>query len=242
MPRNHWAVAVVILSVAGGCAAPGEDSNYKELERSPNTPQDEPGTRGTYGRDDAAATPVQLARLEDPVTENALDDTAEALEAEALTDTKIVGPSTDPDAVTPSMGAFNRANWPKVKFMPADGRTVHNPSYYGEVPLGDDAISVISPPDPVWRMQEALSGAKPGNWDAQNLGQFAWDLPIGFGLTTLSVPVQAVGEPPWKQVTTPTFTRPAAEQRGVWPEIPLVIETVRELPPPPATLTPEDAE
>ncbi len=97
---------------------------------------------------------------------------------------------------------MDRAGWPTILVTPTDGSVTHNPGYMGNPPMGDDIVTPLHAPDPVWQIQEALAGADAGNLNGENLSALGAQPFIGlaqFGL----IPVRAVFENPLSDTTSP---------------------------------------
>jgi hypothetical protein len=86
---------------------------------------------------------------------------------------------------------------------PADGRTTHNPTYYGEVPLRRDALNPALIDDPAARLAAALDDASADNWSLANWAD-ALTAPLQWGARSVLIPVrQVTGDPLLETVTTP---------------------------------------
>lgn len=139
----------------------------------------------------------QVATPEDdvlPADEKVLID-ADAVAAEEGDDVEHI--STD---VTPI--EMDRSAWPTIVIRPEDGSVTHNPHYMGNVPMGEDEVSPLDAPDPVWQIQEALRGAYAGNYNSENLSALGAQPFIGLAQFAL-IPVRAVFKHPWAEVTSP---------------------------------------
>ena len=96
---------------------------------------------------------------------------------------------------------MDRSDWPVVEIAPADGAVTHNPTYMGSVPMGEDEVSPLHAPDPVWQIQEALRGATAENYSAENTRDLVTQPFIGLAQFVL-IPFEAVIEHPWSEVTS----------------------------------------
>jgi len=119
-----------------------------------------------------------------------------------LTDDEISG--ADPEATAPVGGpiSMDRADWPSLTVTPASGRVTHHPHFVGDVPMGEDAVSPLHAPDPVWQIQEALLGAEAENWSGHNLTDLGAQPFAGLAQFVV-MPFQAVLENPWSEDTSP---------------------------------------
>ncbi len=97
---------------------------------------------------------------------------------------------------------MDRTAWPTIVVTPEDGSVTHNPHYMGNVPMGEDEVGPLDAPDPVWQIQEALRGADAGNYNGENLSALGAQPFIGLAQFVL-IPVRAVFEYPWSEVTSP---------------------------------------
>jgi hypothetical protein len=97
---------------------------------------------------------------------------------------------------------MDRSDWQVIVVAPADGKVTHNPTYVGGVPMGEDIVSPLHAPDPVWQIQEALRGADAGNWNGENLADLGGQPFIALG-QFIAMPFRAVIEHPWSDQTSP---------------------------------------
>lgn len=98
--------------------------------------------------------------------------------------------------------SMDRSDWTAIVVSPEDGSVTHNPHYMGNVPLGEDEVSPLHAPDPVWQIQEALRGANSGNLNGENLSALGAQPFIGLAQFVL-IPVHAVFDHPWSEATSP---------------------------------------
>jgi len=98
--------------------------------------------------------------------------------------------------------SMDHSGWPVIVVTPADGSVTHNPGYMGNPPMGDDIVTTLNAPDPVWQVQEALAGAKAGNLNGENLLDLGAQPFIGLARIFI-IPARAVFERPWAEVTSP---------------------------------------
>lgn len=181
MTRSAQQTALVLVAlVAAACAAPGQEKNYKELERRQTDPFQTEKDPFFGGR---ITTSTIAAQVTD-VTQPAGSQVASHRDGE------------------PSLGGLDRTHWPHVGFGPANGRTIHNPIYFGRVNRGDDQIDVLMAPPGRWRFDEAVHGSRPDNLGAQNLLE-AVVAPVRFGANLALLPVAALRQPPLALTTTP---------------------------------------
>ena len=83
-----------------------------------------------------------------------------------------------------------------IHFNPVSGLVRHGPTYVADVPLRDDAIDVSQPPEMLWRMDEALLGARAKNWECQNIVDGVVE-PLRAASEVALMPVRMVQQPPW---------------------------------------------
>lgn len=187
--HRRWVLMLGALLLVA-CAAPGEDSNYKENE--PSMLDDDPGKEDPHSRVDPAPVYIHTVAMQ-----------AESQELPERGKT-VYGTEYGPDVLV-------RTDWPTIHVSPDDGRTVHNPTYYGKTDLKGDGVNVTNLALPIeQRMDLAMSGSKAENWSASNLGDMVFQPVLAAGYTAL-LPVSMVIEPPLKQVTTPKLGEARAE-------------------------------
>ncbi|GAB4195794.1 MAG: hypothetical protein Kow00105_09980 [Phycisphaeraceae bacterium] len=97
---------------------------------------------------------------------------------------------------------MDRSDWPTVVVSPADGRVRHDPTYMSNPPLGEDIVSPLHAPDPVWQIQEALRGAEAGNFNGENLLGLVAE-PFSALAQIAMMPAAMVIEHPWADRYSP---------------------------------------
>jgi hypothetical protein len=141
--------------------------------------------------------------LEAVVAEDVVEAAEEPVEAEATTDTRVLEAEVVAQPVSSDNPiSMDRSDWPAIVVTPEDGSVAHNPHYMGNVPLGEDIVSPLHAPDPVWQIQEALRGAEAGNLSGENLSALGAQPFIGLAQFAL-IPFRAVIEHPWSDATSP---------------------------------------
>ena len=106
-----------------------------------------------------------------------------------------------PDPATP-IDVMDRSTWPALVVTPADGKATHHPHFMGDPPMGDDIVSPLHAPDPVWQIQEALRGADAGNWNGENLAALGAQ-PFIATAQILAIPFRAAIDNPLSKETSP---------------------------------------
>ncbi|MEZ6190564.1 MAG: hypothetical protein R3C45_04655 [Phycisphaerales bacterium] len=141
-------------------------------------------------------TPAVEIELETPVIieMQPIDTPADAAET-AQADEIITYPA-------PTIDLMDRTTWPAIVVTPADGKVTHNPHFMGDPPMGDDIVSPLHAPDPVWQIQEALRGADAGNWNGENLTALGVQ-PVIATAQILAIPFRAVIDNPLSKETSP---------------------------------------
>jgi len=104
------------------------------------------------------------------------------------------------DDATPSI--LDRSAWPIIQVSPADGTVTHHPSFMGDPPMGEDIISPLRAPDPVWQIQEALAGADAGNLNGENLSALGAQPIIGL-VQFIALPFRMILDNPLSEATSP---------------------------------------
>jgi hypothetical protein len=172
--------AALLLSI--GCAGPGEEKNYKELEREDAEPfqtERDPLFGSRPGS-------VVYAALDEQPGQVIISIDQEA------------APRVDPP---PSLTGLDRSHWPTLFFSPADGRTVHNPTYFTDVDVERDRMD-LARPDITARAEQALTASEPENYSGRNVADLfvepVWTI-AQLGL----LPAMMIVQPPLAKVTTP---------------------------------------
>ena len=164
MPRKiawiaFWMTMMYWLGGFWGCAAPGDDQNYKMLDEDESMFETEPP--GLQSREEIAED-LGIALAEPPVSpeKSAEAETADTVdeESEVVAVTDEIDPSeTERPAATPlaegpepatdayvdasvvetepSVSGLDRSHWGTMAVRPTDGRTAHNPVYFSDVDL-----------------------------------------------------------------------------------------------------------
>lgn len=118
----------------------------------------------------------------------------------------IADTAEDADAViaypAPPVDLMDRTTWPAIVVTPADGKVTHNPTFMGEVPMGEDIVSPLHAPDPVWQIQEALRGEEAGNLNGENLSALAAQ-PVIATAQIIAMPFRAILDNPLSKETSP---------------------------------------
>lgn len=117
------------------------------------------------------------------------------------------------DAVPTTVVDLDRSDWPSTTVGPADGRTVHHPTYVLDPRWWGDETNPLSRMQVEWQLEEAVSGAKAENWSRGNAGD-AVAAPLVAAGELAVLPVSAIMAPPWIVVETP----PAPESEPEEPE------------------------
>jgi len=97
---------------------------------------------------------------------------------------------------------LERDDWQPVFVRPADGRTVHHPTYVHPIELRRDAESPLAAETPEARLAAALDGAEPMHYAPLNV----YDTAMGYGwfiADAATLVPRLVVQPPLEPVTTP---------------------------------------
>ncbi len=132
-------------------------------------------------------------------------DTQEPSASDAATEPANDNDTTDTPVASqaqPETTGLDRSGWPVIVITPADGTVTHHPHFMGDPPMGDDEISPLHAPNPVWQIQEALAGAKSGNLNGENLSALGAQPFIGLA-QFLAIPFRAVLDNPLSEATSP---------------------------------------
>ncbi len=141
------------------------------------------------------AQPVQIIEADEPAVTEAIQ-TDQNLD-NADTPTTQAKPITEPKPIS-----MDRSDWPTILITPVDGSVTHNPHFTGNPPMGDDIISPLHAPDPVWQIQESLDGANANNLNSENLIDLATQPFIGLA-QFIAIPVRAIIDNPLSKTTSP---------------------------------------
>jgi len=153
---------------------------------------------------------IELAEEQgmDQSIEVVAEPAVESVETQVLTE---ASEAVDPDELiaTPIDPAnesrvisMDRSHWPTITVSPIDGRVTHHPHFTGEAPLGEDIVTPLHAPDPVWQLQEALAGAHAGNLNGENLSALGSQPIVGLTQFVL-MPARMILENPWSKETSP---------------------------------------
>ncbi len=145
--------------------------------------------------DQVEATPIEAVQAEAIPTEITADETPAGPQILVTEATEPLTPAGEPISM-------DRSDWPTIVILPEDGSVTHNPHYMGNVAMGEDEVGPLHAPEPVWQIQEALSGADAGNYNGENLSALGAQPFIGLVQFVL-IPVHAVFEQPWSEATSP---------------------------------------
>jgi hypothetical protein len=149
------------------------------------------------------AVEIELQTLATVTEEPALDTVD--VEAVELPDADTAETGEADQVITypaPAIDLMDRTTWPAIVVTPADGKVTHNPHFMGDAPMGDDIVSPLHAPDPVWQIQEALRGAEAGNWNGENLTALGAQ-PVIATAQILAIPFRAVIDNPLSKETSP---------------------------------------
>ena len=141
-------------------------------------------------------TPVQIEVLPEPAAESV------EVEVEIITETTDPADIQAEPAAESRIISMDRSDWPTLIVSPIDGKVTHHPHFTGEAPLGDDIVTPLHAPDPVWQLQEALAGAHAGNLNGENLSHLGSQPIVGLTQFVL-MPARMILENPWSKETSP---------------------------------------
>jgi hypothetical protein len=148
---------------------------------------------------DKSDVSVQATPNEDVTAEDTTEDTIG--EAVATTQSPTETSTNEPLFASVPIDV-NHADWPAVVVRPIDGSVTHNPHFTGNPPMGDDVVTPLHAPDPVWQIQEALAGADAGNLNGENLTDLGTQPFIGLAQFVV-MPVRMIIDNPLSEATSP---------------------------------------
>ena len=170
------------LGGAVGCATPGDDQNYRELDED----------RPMFETDDPTQPGAEAVPDEEVLPTEALDAAMAELPA----------PVSDTE---PSLRGLDRSHWPIVRIGPGDGTVRHGPHYLRDCPgmvpahpLGEGWDEATTEQ----RLLAAMAGEENGGWCLINLVN-AGGQPLAFAAEMVLLPAKAVMAPPWSKQTKP---------------------------------------
>jgi hypothetical protein len=140
------------------------------------------------------AQPIQATEADEPMT-----PAPQADESQNATDAPAPPSNAFADAKPISM---DRSDWPTIITTPADGSVTHNPHFTGNPPMGDDIISPLDAPDPIWQIQEALAGAYANNLNGENLSALGAQ-PFIAAAQFVAMPFRMILDNPLSKTTSP---------------------------------------
>lgn len=175
MPRKiawiaFWMTMMYWLGGFWGCAAPGDDQNYKMLDEDesmfeteppalqsreeiakelgialaelPASPHDEAGEAGIAAAVDEESETVAVPdEIEPSATEPPAATTPLAEAPQPATDTYADVSVVETE---PSIFGLDRSHWGTMMVSPSDGRTSHNPVYFSDIDLWVKLTPVVS--------------------------------------------------------------------------------------------------
>ncbi len=174
-----------------GLASDGTDPPAStQGEQAPAAPATQAEAAATVEADEVAAPAVTT------------DVAAPAVPGDIVIDDIDTTPKSDNSASQAAPIDMDRTGWPTVVVTPSDGSVTHNPSYMGNPPMGDDIVTPLHAPDPVWQIQEALAGEEAGNLNGENLAALGAQPFIGLAQFVI-MPIRALFENPLSDATSP---------------------------------------
>jgi hypothetical protein len=177
------ALSLIVL-FASGCAASGEEKNYKELEGQDREPfETEPDP--FFGARPATAIYASLDEPPDQVT---------------ITTSQPIQAQLDPAA--PSLRGLDREHWPLTAFTPANGQTVHNPTYFTDPEVDLGVLALPMSPNVADRMTEALAGHEAQTFSATNFAYLFLE-PLQTAAEMGLLPLNMIVQPPLSKTLTP---------------------------------------
>ncbi len=212
---TFWVSMTLWVGNFWGCAAPGEDQNYRAhadggglYERENHDRPRDPNEKGIFAgiRDSIEAAP---ARDQSTSNSSVTNRGPEGGEGDAGAD----GENTEaanagesyvamPEETEPSITSLDRSHWKKIKVQPDAGVTEHNPIYHKDCPSDRAHQKVDFSKSVEDQLIASLDGAYAMQWDEHHtiqmfaqVGKHCFD--------TVALPVRVVMQHPWTVVTTP---------------------------------------
>lgn len=109
-------------------------------------------------------------------------------------------PATD---VAPSLSGLQRAGWPTTIVTPGNGRTTHNPTYFEDVTTSAARFPTVQDSQSTEEQIKTVLGHSHADTPiSTQFTDFAVQ-PLKFAVDLITLPFQAVVEPPLKDVQTP---------------------------------------
>ena len=209
-------LSVMMAATVGlaGCASPGGEQNYKELERDPEPlqPEQDPmfGPTGAkrdtpHAHPDATVPggrPVAMQsakRPTDPATQPATQPatTRPRLIREQLVPAKHAGPT---------LQGADRSDWTPVRVAAVAANFQHPPVYYHTPLPPDDTAPLLTGPV-ARRLHAAAADTDDDPYAGENLALLPGEPGLFFGETAL-LPAYMILTPPWQQQNTQQQTKP----------------------------------
>jgi hypothetical protein len=202
----------LLLSTQPGFASEGQAN--PELQQAPTASEsqmpavEQAGVAASAEDNEAADTSPDVDNSDESVQtitndDVAAEETTENMNGDEVATTQTPTETTTEDPLFASIPIdMNHADWPALIVRPIDGSVTHNPHFTGNPPMGDDVITPLHAPDPVWQIQEALAGADAGNLNGENLTDLGAQPFIGLAQFVV-MPLRMVIDNPLSETTSP---------------------------------------
>jgi len=182
---TFWTILAYWLGNGFGCAAGGQEENYKILN-------DEPVPARTEDKFSTGPQTMMLGTLVIAANE----DQAQPAEQSAAAGGVQLATGES------SLQGLDRSHWPKIVTGPADGRTVHGQIYWRDVQIGPSPTAMSVEQDPEAQLAATLEGADAHHLSRQNVATL-FVQPLKFCVDSILLPIRVFTHPPTKKITTP---------------------------------------
>lgn len=202
MPHTIIPTTTLLAALSLLTLAPLTHAAEGDLPTTPDTDQaidenlENKDTLGEFEIGQNPPTPIQIEVLPEPAAESV------DVEVEVIIETTDPADIQTEPAPEPGPISMDRSDWPTLVVAPISGAVTHHPHFTGEAPLGDDIVTPLHAPDPVWQLQEALAGAHAGNLNGENLSALATQPVVGLA-QFIVMPVRMVIDNPLSKETSP---------------------------------------
>lgn len=228
---TFWVSMTLWVGNFWGCAAPGEDQNYRAhadggglYERENHDRPRDPDQPGIFAgiRDSIDAAPANnngnnetrsttATNRGNECGEGDADAAPDAAEpdavaagdadAEANTSSEYAGDGL-PEETEPSIASLDRSHWKKITARADEGITKHNPIYFKDCPADRARPQIDFSQSVEDQLIASLEGAEAKQFDGHHTVQ-AFAQVGKYCFDTVALPVRVVLQHPWTVVTTP---------------------------------------
>lgn len=219
---TFWVSMTLWVGTFWGCAAPGDDQNYRAhadggglYERENHDRPRDPEQKGIIAgvQDAIGAAPARNNQSNSSVTDRGPegeagtegesgDVVADAVVADATeSETEYAGDGL-PAETGPSITSLDRSSWKKIKVGVVVGQTTHNPIYYKDCPADRAGARIDFSQSIDDQLAASLDGAGSKQWDKHHSWQVVAQ-PLKYAFDTIVLPVRVVMQHPWTKIKSP---------------------------------------